>query len=249
MRKVVALVVVALWTCGATVRAAGQSSAGQRRYSGALVSSIAPDGAKGDGDLRSAPDTRDLERRDQRYRLCASDVIALMFPLTPEFDETVSIQPDGFASLMGAGDVRLAGLTRQEATAAVQTAYAGILRDPVVTLELKDFNKPYFIVGGQVGHPGKYDLRGDTTATQAIAIAGGFNDFAKHSQVLLFRRVNSDWYEVKQLNLKRILTGRGIAEDPGMRSGDMLYVPQSFISKVKKFIPAYGLGAYYQLHP
>ena len=42
-----------------------------------------------------------LAHRDTRYRLCASDAIALTFPLTPEFDQTVNIQPDGFGSLAG----------------------------------------------------------------------------------------------------------------------------------------------------
>jgi len=191
----------------------------------------------------------DIEHRYGRYRLCASDVIALTFPLTPEFDQTINIEPDGFASLAGAGDVRLEGLTINESVAAIRTAYASVLHDPLITIELKDFNRPYFIVGGEVNHPGKYDLRGDTRATEAIAIAGGFNDASKHSQVLLFRKVNDDWYEVKPLNLKRILQGHDVNEDPEVRAGDMLYVPQNTISKIKKFIPSSGMGAYYQLHP
>ncbi len=190
-----------------------------------------------------------LARRDARYRLCASDVIALTFPLTPEFDQNVSIQPDGFASLVGAGDVHLEGLTTGESVEAIRAAYAKILHDPVVTIELKDFNKPYFIVTGQVNRPGKFDLRGNTSATEAVAIAGGFTDAARHSQVLLFRRINNDWYEVKPLNLKRILHGQNINEDPEIRPGDMLFVPQNFISKVKRYIPSSGFGAYYQLHP
>jgi polysaccharide biosynthesis/export protein len=190
-----------------------------------------------------------LQRRDARYRLCASDVIAIAFPLTPEFDQTVSIQPDGFASLPGAGDVHLEGLTTQESVEAIRTAYAKILHGPIVSVELKDFNKPSFVVSGQVNRPGKYDLRGDTSATEAVATAGGFNDEAKHSQVLLFRRVNSDWYEVKVLNLKRILQGHNVDEDPEILPGDMLFVPQNLVSKVKKFIPSSGFGAYYQLHP
>jgi polysaccharide export outer membrane protein len=189
---------------------------------------------------------RDLQRRDARYRLCASDVVSLTFPLTPEFDQTVSVQPDGFASLVGVGDLHLEGLTTQESVQAVRSAYAQILHDPIVTIDLKDFNKPYFIVGGEVGHPGKYDLRGETSATQAIAIAGGFNDASKHSQVLLFRRVNDEWYEVKPLNLKRILQGHDVNEDPEVLPGDMIFVPQNFISKIRKFIPTSGLGAYYQ---
>lgn len=188
-----------------------------------------------------------LARRDARYLLCSSDVIAIEFPLTPEFDQTVNVQPDGFVSLAGAGDVHLEGMTTDESAAAIRTAYAKILHNPIVTVELKDFNKPYFIVNGQVNHPGKFDLRGETTAAEAIAVAGGFNDSAKHSQVLLFRRVNDSWYQVTPINLKRVLAGHKLDEDVEIRSGDMLFVPKNFISKVKKFIPSYGVGSYYQL--
>jgi hypothetical protein len=72
---------------------------------------------------------------------------------------------------------------------------------------------------------------------------------AKHSQVLLFRRVNDSWIEVKNLDLKHILQGHDVSEDPELKPGDMLYVPQNLISKVKKFIPNYGMGSYYDFHP
>ena len=190
-----------------------------------------------------------LQQRNARYRLCASDVIALAFPLTPEFDQTVNVQPDGFISLTGVADVHVEGLTTQETVLAIQAAYGKVLRDPIVTIELKDFNKPYFIVSGQVFKPGKFDLRGYTTATEAVAMAGGFEDSAKHSQVLLFRRVNDSWMEVKNLDLKHILQGHNVNEDMEIRPGDMLFVPQNLVSKVKKFIPNYGTGAYAKLHP
>jgi len=191
-----------------------------------------------------------LQHRDgSRYRLCASDVIALTFPQTPEFNQTVNVQPDGYVSLIGAGDVHLEGMTSQESIAAIKTAYAAVLHEPLVTLELKDFNKPYFIVGGHVFKPGKFDLRGATTATEAVQIAGGFMESAKHSQVLLFRRVDDSWIEVKNLDLKHILQGHDVNEDPELKPGDMLYVPQNFISKIKKFIPNYGMGSYYDFRP
>lgn len=198
---------------------------------------------------RTAATARQLDNRDDRYRLSPSDAIALTFPLTPEFDQIVNIEPDGFATLAGAGSVHLAGLTTHESVDAIRAAYAKVLHDPIITVELKDFVKPYFVVTGQVNRPGKYDLRGDTSATQAIAIAGGFTEAARHSQVLLFHRVNNDWYEVRPLNLKRILQGRNINEDPEIRSGDMLFVPQNLISKVRRYIPSSGFGAYYQLSP
>ncbi|MGH9575388.1 MAG: polysaccharide biosynthesis/export family protein [Candidatus Acidiferrales bacterium] len=191
----------------------------------------------------------DLPRRNERYRLCASDVVSLTFSLTPEFNQTVNIEPDGFVALAGADSVHLEGMTTDQAATAIRIAYAKVLHDPIVTIELKDFNKPYFIVSGQVNKPGKYDLRGYTSASEAVAEAGGFNDSAKHSQVLLFRRMNDQWYAVRSLNLKRILEGRELKEDAQIESGDMLYVPQNVISKMRKFIPTSGVGAYYQLHP
>jgi polysaccharide export outer membrane protein len=216
----------------------------------AVIPSGAPaqqstDNPKAVGDDRPA-----LQHRDaSRYRLCASDVIALTFPQTPEFNQTVNVQPDGYVSLTAVGDVHLEGMTSQEAIVAIKSAYEPILHEPLLTLELKDFNKPYFTVGGHVFKPGKFDLRGATTATEAVTMAGGFMESAKHSQVLLFRRVDDSWTEVKNLDLKHILQGHDISEDPELRSGDMLYVPQNFISKVKKFIPNYGMGSYYDFHP
>jgi polysaccharide biosynthesis/export protein len=220
------------------------SPANAAPQSGAAHASVARANALDNSSI--APD---MPRRDARYRLCASDVLALTFPLTPEFNETVDIAPDGFVALAGAGSVHLEGLTADEAAAAIRTAYAKVLRDPIVTVELKDFNKPYFIVSGQVNRPGKYDLRGYTSASQAVAEAGGFNESAKHSQVLLFRRVNHDWYQVRSLDLKKILSGRQLNEDAQIEPGDMLYVPQNLISKLRRFIPSSGVGAYYQLHP
>jgi polysaccharide export outer membrane protein len=192
-----------------------------------------------------ADDHPALQRRNARYRLCASDAIILTFPLTPEFNQTVNVQPDGFVSLMGAGDVHLEGLTTQESVLAVQMAYVRILHDPLITIELKDFNKPYFTVGGQVSKPGKFDLRGYTTATEAVAMAGGFNESAKHSQVLLFRKHDDNWTEVTTLDLKHVLKGLDINEDPQIRPGDMLFVPQNLLSKIKKFIPNSSFGGYY----
>jgi len=110
---------------------------------------------------------------------------------------------------------------------------------------LKDFQKPFFIAGGEVGHPGKYDLREDTTTVAAIAIAGGFTPSSKHSQVLLFRRVSDNTVEVKRLDLKKMLKTANLQEDLFLRPGDMLFVPKNTISKINRFIPTEALSLYF----
>jgi protein involved in polysaccharide export with SLBB domain len=186
-----------------------------------------------------------LQHRNPRYQLSEGDILDLEFPFTPGFDQTVAVLPDGYVSLRGIGSLHVKGETVPELRHSLEQAYAKILRDPVIAVALRDFQKPYFIVGGQVQHPGKFDLRGDTTVMQAVEIAGGFNESAKHSQILLFRRVSDDWVEVKKLNLKDMLRGKNLSEDPHIMPGDMLFVPKNIVSKIKQFIPSTGMGVYY----
>lgn len=187
----------------------------------------------------------ELHRRNPRYQLCKDDVLQLTFVLTPEFNQTVTVQPDGFITLLGVGDLHVEGQTILEVSQSIQTAYEKQLHNPMLTVRLLDFEKPYFIAGGQVGHPGKFELRGDTTLLQAVEIAGGFTEASKHSQVWLFRRVSNDWVETKQFDLKRMLKSGDLSEDAYLRPGDMLYVPQNALSKIKRFIPVPTIGAYF----
>jgi polysaccharide export outer membrane protein len=164
--------------------------------------------------------------------------VELNFTFVPAFNQTVVVQPDGFITLRPLGDLYVEGKTVPELTQLLQAEYGKILQKPIFTVELKDFEKAYFIASGQVARPGKYELRGDMTVAQAVAIAGGFNEKAKHSQVLLFRRVSNEWVQVMQLDMKKMLHQANLSEDLHLQPGDMLFVPQNFLSKVKDFIPA-----------
>jgi len=185
-----------------------------------------------------------LDRRDTRYQIASEDVVELQFPSTPEFNQTVTVEPDGYITLREIGDVKVEGDTLPQLRRAVQSAYEKILAHPVISVDLKDFQRPYFMVLGQVGKPGKYDLRGVTTVSEAVAQAGGFTSLSKHSQVLLFRRVNDKWTSVTKVDLKHMLSSRNLSEDSSLRPGDMVYVPQNAISKVKAWVPTPTVGTY-----
>jgi len=198
---------------------------------------------------QEAPERPELHRRNPRYQLCKDDVLQLNFTMTPDLNQTVTVQPDGYITLQGVGDIYVEGQTIPDVTESIRLAYAKTLHNPIITVRLMEFDKPYFIVGGEVGHPGKFELRGDTTMTQAVAIAGGFTESAKHSQVWLFRRVSNDWAETQRLDLKKMLKSGNLREDAHLRPGDMLYVPKNTISKMKRFIPVATLGTYFNPGP
>jgi polysaccharide export outer membrane protein len=178
-----------------------------------------------------------LKQRNPRYQLQKGDVFVLDFPFTPEFNETVTVQPDGFINVRGLEDMHVEGKTAPEVQEALKTAYSKILHDPVVTVTLQTFVTPSFVAYGEVGKPGKYDLHGDTTLTQGIAIAGGFTGAAKHSEVYLFRRVSNEWVSSQKIDVKKMMKSGNLAEDLHLQPGDMVWVPKNTMSKVLQIAP------------
>ena len=182
--------------------------------------------------------------RHPLYRLRKSDVLQVSFIFSPEYDQLVTVQPDGFIALKGAAAVFAEGQSLPELTQAIVQAY-GFMHDPEISVTLKDFEKPFFLAGGQVSRPGKYELRAPTTVTEAVAIAGGFTEQAKHSQVVLFRRVRDGFVETRVLNVKAMLKSKNLDEDVTLKPGDMLFVPQNRISKIRKYLPASQLSTFF----
>lgn len=188
-----------------------------------------------------------LEQRYPRYKISRQDVLLLTFPLTPELNQTVTVQPDGYINLQGAGGIHVQGLTVPELTEEVKRAYTGVLHDPVISVDLSDFQKPYFTVSGQVSKPGQYELRTNLTVAEALAIAGGMTMMTAKTQVFLFHRTSQDWFEVKKVNMKDVLSGKHTNEDALLQPGDMIYVPEKFITTFRKYVPyAFNGGTYLQ---
>lgn len=217
------------------IPAAGQGTVTPARTS-ASSSSIAIDSTD------TAPG---LQERNSRYRLRRGDSFDVDFEVSPEFNQTVAVEPDGYVALKGVGSIFVEGQTVPELTQTVKAAYAKILHDPIITIALKDFDKPSFIAAGQVAKPGKYDLRGPLTVTEAVAIAGGFNDSAKHSQVVLFRPASKGMFETKLINVKKLLASRNLSEDVYLQPGDLVYVPKSALSTIRRYMPNTSMGAFY----
>ena len=197
-------------------------------------------------DARRSKDSNDipaLQERHPRYRVMPSDVLAISFPLSPEINQSVTIQPDGFITLANVGSVYVQGETVSQIIETLTKAYAKILHDPIIGVDITNFQVPQFTVNGQVGKPGQFPLRIDTTVSEGIAVAGGFLPTAK-TQVFLFHRVSTDLVEVKKLNLKQLLNGKNVNEDIHLQAGDMIFVPDKFIGNFRKYVPyAFGLGS------
>jgi polysaccharide biosynthesis/export protein len=188
------------------------------------------------------PDDKLHER--PRYILHPGDVIELDYQLTPEFDQIVTLEPDGHASLKIAGDVLLGGLTLEQARAHIVDIVSGQLNNPQLILVLKDFQKPYVVVGGEVQSPGKIEMREDMTAMQALLLAGGPKSSAGTNKILLFRHLNQDYGEVRVLNLSNMKNTSTLERDVRLEPGDMMFVTTSRFDKFTRIMKTANFGLF-----
>ena len=221
--KLLTIVCVALWT----LASAAQTAAPQVSNADTAASMSAR--------TQNVPT---FAQRYPRYKLRPGDQMDLNFQYSPEFNQSVTVHPDGFISLREIGDLNVNGLSVPETKAAVESAYSKILAKPEIGIDLKNFDKPAFTVMGQVGRPGRYELHGDTTVVEGIALAGGFTAASKHSQVILVRRVDDQWVNAQTLDIKKLMASKDLREDIHLQPGDMLIVPQNRFSKIRGILPS-----------
>lgn len=190
---------------------------------------------------REAPQLKPFE--GNRYKLNPGDVIEISYRYSPEFNQSVTIQPDGFVTLEIVGELKLSELTVEQARQKILENASKRLKDPEINLFLKEFQKPYFVVSGEVAQPGKFEMNQNITALQAVLLAGGFKDSAKSSQILVYRKINSDTAEVKMLNLKSVKKTSDLENDLQLQSGDIIMVPRNLVTKIERFVKFASLAS------
>jgi polysaccharide export outer membrane protein len=181
---------------------------------------------------------------EARYTLNPGDVLDIQYRYTPEFNQTVTVQPDGYVSLQIGGDVKVAGRDLTQVRNLILAKVRTRLESPELTVILKEFQKPYVVVAGEVVQPGRLEMREKLTAVQAVLMAGGFKDSAKSSQILVFRKLNADTAEVRSLNFKSLTRTRDLENDLTLQPGDMILVPRNRISKLERYVRIASLATF-----
>ena len=184
------------------------------------------------------------QQAETRYYIQPSDSLTIRYLYSPEYDHVAVVQPDGYMSAPIVGELKVGGLTLTQAREAIVAAAGSRLRDPEVFVDLKEFDKPHFVVGGEVGTPGRFELRTRTSVLEAVAMAGGFKPSSLHSQVLLFRRHDQEHAEATLIDAKDLMAGNNPAGDIALQAGDMIVVPQNKVSKVERIIKWVNIGVY-----
>ena len=173
------------------------------------------------------------------YVLGFGDVIEVKFFNNERFNETVTVRPDGRMTLERMGDLLVSGMTPAQLDSTITERYSVFVKNPEVTVFVRQFGGQQFYVLGEVNTPGGYPLQRSMNVLQALAAAGGFKNTARLGNVMLLRRNELGGVEARKLDLtKAVAKGYPSAggDQLNLQPLDIVYVPRTFIASTAAFL-------------
>jgi polysaccharide export outer membrane protein len=211
-RLVLACAAAVCWA--ASLQAQPPSPGGTPSTAGRVPAAITP--AAG----RDAAPGREVATAD--YRLGAGDKLRIEVYKDPQLSQSLQIRPDGKITLPLVGDIPAVGLTPLELRDRISAALKDYVTNPVVTVIVVEALASNVYVMGEVLKPGPLPLAGPLTVLQALAMSGGFKDFANTKDIRVLRRTPSGVQTIR-FNYREAV--RGDSPPVYLRAGDTVIVP------------------------
>ncbi len=183
---------------------------------------LSPEQCAAGGQIQQAA----LRPDDQNYVIQPGDVLSVDFYLNPEFNDEVTVRPDGKATLRLIGDIQAAGLTPSQFASKLDQAYLSELRSPDAAVHVKNSPNRLVFVQGQVAKPGSFALEPGMTAEAA------------RDAVLIRRDVCGQPHGIK-VDISNAEGKPGKGEDVALMPRDILVVPRSRIANIDLFVKQY----------
>src|SRR5215469_6652528 len=141
------------------------------------------------------------------YLIGPGDVLAINVWKEPDISKALPVRSDGKISLPLAGEIEASGKTPKALEQDISTRLQAYISDPEVTVIVQEIKSRKFNILGQVTKPGAYLLTDSTTVLDAIAMAGGFRDFAKRKSIYVLRVSPDGKHEKLPFNYKEVIKG------------------------------------------
>jgi len=159
------------------------------------------------------------------YVIGNDDMLAINVWKEPDVSRTIPVRSDGKISLPLAGELQAAGNTPLKLEQEIAAKLKSYIAEPEVTVIVQQVNSQKFNVLGMVNKPGSYAIANSPTVLDAIALAGGFRDFAKQKSIYVLRQ-NADGTQTRiPFNYKDVVKGKNPEQNIKLLPRDTIVVP------------------------
>ena len=159
------------------------------------------------------------------YVVGIGDVLEINVWKESELSKTVPVRPDGMITLPLVGEIKAAGSTPDQLKEQLTSALQKVVTDPQVTVMVVSVSSLSFNIMGNVNRPGYYPLTRPMTILDAIAISGGFRDFAKEKKIYVLRTGPNGAQQKIMFNYKDVIKGKKMAQNIMLQPHDTLVIP------------------------
>jgi polysaccharide biosynthesis/export protein len=143
--------------------------------------------------------------------------------------KAVVVRPDGMISMPLIGEMMAGGLTSNQLASQIALRLKEFKERPAVTVSVKEVNSYYVYVLGEVGKPGKYQLKSHATVLQAVAVANGFTVYAAKNRMKVLRQLQGEDGKTREIRIPAryddLISGSGEIGDFVLKTGDVIVVP------------------------
>ncbi|HEY6769250.1 MAG TPA: polysaccharide biosynthesis/export family protein [Candidatus Sulfotelmatobacter sp.] len=172
-----------------------------------------------------APPNASAQAHDDSYVIGNDDVLSINVWKEPDISRSIPVRSDGKISLPLAGEVQAAGQTPLKLEKEIAGKLQNYISDPEVSVMVQQSNSQKFNILGQVAKPGTYAIANSPTVLDAVALAGGFRDFAKQKSIYILRQ-GPDGHEVRlPFNYKDVIKGKSLEQNVKIQPRDTIVVP------------------------
>jgi len=173
----------------------------------------------------AAPTASASKPHDDTFVIGNDDVLAINVWKEPDISRSIPVRSDGKISLPLVGEVQAAGQTPAKLEVDIASKLKSYISEPEVTVMVQQINSQKFNILGMVSKPGSYPLANSPTVLDAIAMAGGFKDFAKQKSIYVLRQ-NSDGTQTRlPFNYKEVAKGINSSQNVKLQPRDSIVVP------------------------
>lgn len=162
---------------------------------------------------------------DDSYTIGADDILAINVWKEPDLTRSVPVRSDGKISLPLIGELQAAGTTPKQLEDDISKKLTNFVAEPEVTVIVQEIRSRKFNILGLVAKPGSYPITHTTTVLDAIALAGGFRDFAKQKSVYILRQSPDGSQKKLPFNYKDVVKGKNVEQNIRLEPRDTVVVP------------------------
>jgi polysaccharide biosynthesis/export protein len=162
---------------------------------------------------------------DENFIIGNDDVLAISVWKEPELTKSIPVRSDGKISLPLVGEMQATGRTPLQLELDITEKLKNFITTPEVTVLVEKVNSRKFNMLGEVNKPGEFPLTASTTIMDAIAMGGGFKDFAKKSGVYILRKGPDGRESRINFNYKDFIKGKNPAQNIKIEPNDTIIVP------------------------